>query len=64
VKRVQFVTGTRPRWLPIGYLVVTVGVFVPGGVTLNIVQAVQTLSLAVVAFYALRAAGRSADVTR
>lgn len=43
---------------------VTVGVFVPGGVTLNIVQAVQTLSLAVVAFYALRAAGRSADVTR
>jgi hypothetical protein len=53
-----------PRWLPIGYLVLTVGVFVLGGVTLNIVQAVQTLSLAVVAFHTLRAAGRAADVIR
>jgi hypothetical protein len=44
-----------PRWLPIGYLVLTVAVFVLGGVALNIVQAVQMLSLVVVAFYALRA---------
>jgi hypothetical protein len=43
-----------PRWLPIGYLVLTVGVFALGGVLLNVVQAVQTLSLVVVAFYALR----------
>jgi hypothetical protein len=44
-----------PRWLPIGYLVLTIGVFALGGVALNIVQAVQMLSLVVVAFYALRA---------
>jgi hypothetical protein len=53
-----------PRWLPIGYLVLTVGVFVLSGVALNIVQAVQTLSLAVVAFHTVRAAGRPADITR
>jgi hypothetical protein len=44
-----------PRWLPIGYLVLTVGVFVFSGVALNIVQAVQTLSLVVVAYFAWRA---------
>jgi hypothetical protein len=45
-----------PRWLPIGYLVLTVGVFALSGVALNIVQAVQTLSLVVVAYFAWRAA--------
>jgi hypothetical protein len=53
-----------PRWLPIGYLVLTVGVFALGGVVLNVVQAVQTLSLVVVAFATLRAASRPADPTR
>lgn len=53
-----------PRWLPIGYLVLTVAVFALNGVALNIVQAVQTLSLLVVAFYAARAAGRPAPLTR
>jgi hypothetical protein len=51
-----------PRWLPIAYLVLTVGVFALGGVLLNVVQAVQTLSLIAVAFYAARAAGRPAPV--
>jgi hypothetical protein len=45
-----------PRWLPIGYAVLTVGVFALGGVALNVVQAAQTLSLLAVAFYAVRAA--------
>lgn len=53
-----------PRWLPIGYLVLTVGLFALGGVALNIVQAIQTLSLVVIAFYALRAAGRPAQLHR
>jgi hypothetical protein len=52
-----------PRWLPIGYVVLTVGVFALGGVALNIVEAIQTLSLVVVAFYALRAAGQPSQVT-
>jgi len=51
-----------PRWLPIGYLVLTVGVFVLSGVALNIVQAVQTLSLVAVAFFAWRAAARPANL--
>jgi hypothetical protein len=45
-----------PRWLPVAYLVLTVGVFAVDGVVLNIVQAVQTLLLLPVAFYAVRAA--------
>jgi len=45
---------SAPRWLPVAYLVLTVGVFALGGVLLNVVQAVQTLLLVVVAFYALR----------
>jgi hypothetical protein len=44
-----------PRWLPVAYLVLTVGVFGLGGVVLNVVQAVQMLSLTVVAYYAWRA---------
>jgi hypothetical protein len=52
-----------PRWLPIGYLVLTVGVFALSGVALNIVQAAQTLSLVVVGYFAWRAAARPADVT-
>jgi hypothetical protein len=51
-----------PRWLPIAYLVLTVGVFALSGVALNIVQAAQTLSLVVVAFYAWRVAARPADL--
>jgi hypothetical protein len=43
-----------PRWLPVAYLVLTVGVFAAGGVVLNVVQAVQTLLLLPVAFYAAR----------
>jgi hypothetical protein len=43
-----------PRWLPIGFLVLTVGLFAVDGVVLNVVQAVQTLLLVPVAFYALR----------
>jgi hypothetical protein len=53
-----------PRWLPIGYAVLTVGLFVLDGAALNIVQAVQTLSLVTVAFYALRAASRPGEVGR
>lgn len=45
-----------PRWLPIAYLVLTIGTFALGGVALNVVEAVQMLSLAVVAYYALRTA--------
>jgi hypothetical protein len=45
-----------PRWLPIGYLVLTVGTFALGGVALNIVQAIQMLSLVVVAYYTVRTA--------
>lgn len=44
-----------PRWFPIGYTVLTIAGFVVGGVALNVVQAVQTLSLLVVAFYTTRA---------
>jgi hypothetical protein len=52
-----------PRWLPIGYVLLTAGVFALSGVALNLVQAVQTLSLLAVAFYAARAASRPAVVT-
>jgi hypothetical protein len=45
-----------PRWLPIAYLVLTVGIFALSGLLLNVVQAVQTLLLVPVAFYALRRA--------
>jgi len=45
-----------PRWLPVAFLVLTVGTFALGGVALNIVQAAQMLSLAVVAYYAARTA--------
>jgi hypothetical protein len=41
-----------PRPLPVTYLVLTVGIFVLDGVALNLVQAAQTLSLLVVAYYA------------
>lgn len=44
-----------PRWLPIAYLVLTVGVFTLAGLALNVVQAAQVLSLIVVAYYARRA---------
>jgi hypothetical protein len=53
-----------PRWLPIGYLVLTVGVFALGGVALNVVQAIQMATLIVVAFYARRAAGLTAQESR
>jgi hypothetical protein len=43
-----------PRWLPIAYLVLTIGLFVFDGVALNVIEAVQMLSLVVVAYYALR----------
>jgi hypothetical protein len=46
------------RWLPIAYLVLTVGLFAVDGVALNVVQAVQTLLLVPVAVYALRPASR------
>jgi hypothetical protein len=46
------------RWLPIGYLVLTVGLFALNGVALNVVQAVQTLLLVPVAVYAVRATNR------
>ncbi len=49
-----------PRWLPIGYLVLTAGLFTLSGVVLDAVQAIQTLSLLVVAFQVLRLRGRSA----
>ncbi|HEU5110088.1 MAG TPA: hypothetical protein VFT95_16220 [Micromonosporaceae bacterium] len=45
-----------PRWLPIGYLLLTVGLFALDGVALNIVQAAQTLLLVPIAVYAVRAA--------
>ena len=48
-----------PRWLPLGYLVLTVGLFVLRGDALSVLQAVQTLSLLAVAFFTLRAAGRN-----
>jgi hypothetical protein len=44
-----------PRWLPVAYLVLTLGVFALDGVALNVVQAVQTLLLVPVAAYASRA---------
>jgi hypothetical protein len=53
-----------PRWLPIGYLALTVGVFASDGVALNIIQAVQMLSLLVVAFYAYLGANRPMQVSR
>jgi hypothetical protein len=43
-----------PRWLPIAYLVLTIGVFATSGVVLNVVQAIQTLTLVVVAYFAYR----------
>jgi hypothetical protein len=53
-----------PRWLPIGYLVLTAGLFVLRGEALSVLQAVQALSLLAVAFFTLRAAGRPAGATR
>jgi len=44
-----------PRWVPIAYLVLTVGLFGLGGVAMNIDQALQTLTVLPVAYYALRA---------
>jgi hypothetical protein len=44
-----------PMWLPIAYVVLTVGVFVLDGTAINVVQAVQTLLLAVVSWFLLRA---------
>jgi len=43
-----------PRWLPIAYLVLTVGVFATDGVLLNVIQAAQTLLVIPVAYYAYR----------
>jgi hypothetical protein len=45
-----------PRWLPVAYLVLTVGTFALGGVVLNVVQAAQMVSLMIVAYYAARTA--------
>jgi hypothetical protein len=45
-----------PRWLPVAYLVLTIGVFALDGVALNVVQAAQTLLLVPVAVFALRKA--------
>jgi hypothetical protein len=45
-----------PRWLPIAYLALTVGLFVLGGVAMNVVQAAQTLLLVPVAVHAMRRA--------
>jgi hypothetical protein len=47
-------TRSVPRWLPIAYLVLTVALFAVDGIVLNVVQAVQTLSLLVVAYAVLR----------
>jgi hypothetical protein len=52
-----------PRWLPVAYLVLTIGVFLSFGVVANIVQAAQTLSLVVVAYSLVRSAGRRPEVT-
>jgi hypothetical protein len=49
-----------PRWLPIGYLALTVGLFAFRGDALSILQAIQTLSLLLVAFFTVRAARRPA----
>lgn len=43
-----------PRWLPIGYAVLTAGTFALDGVALNVVQAAQMLSLLIVAHRAIR----------
>jgi hypothetical protein len=45
-----------PRWLPIAYLVLTIGVFATDGVVLNVIQAAQTLLVIPVAYYAYRTA--------
>ena len=47
-----------PRWLPVGYLVLTVATFATDGVVLNVVEAVQALAWIVVALCSLRAANR------
>ncbi|GIJ73436.1 hypothetical protein [Virgisporangium ochraceum] len=44
-----------PRWLPVAFLVLTVGVFALGGVALDVVQAAQMLVLAAPAWYLLKA---------
>jgi hypothetical protein len=44
-----------PVWLPVTYVVLTVGVFVLQGTVLNVVQAIQTLLLAAVAWFLVRA---------
>lgn len=51
-----------PRWLPVAYLVLTVGVFALDGVALNVVQAAQMSSVLAVAYYTVLAGGRSAAV--
>lgn len=43
-----------PRWLPIAYVVLTVGLFVAQGLVLNVVQAVQLLLPVVVAYALVR----------
>jgi hypothetical protein len=53
-----------PRWLPIAYLVLTVGLFILDGVALNIAQAIQTLSVVVIAYYAWRAARNPQPINR
>ena len=54
---------TVPRWLSLGYLVLTAGLFALRGDALSILQALQTLSLLTVAFFTLRAAGRPVRTT-
>jgi hypothetical protein len=48
-----------PRWLPVTFLALTVGLFALSGVALNVVEAAQFLILPVIAFYLVRAAGRT-----
>jgi hypothetical protein len=44
-----------PAWLPIAFAVLTVGVFALSGTVLNVVQAIQLLTLLPVAWYLMRA---------
>jgi hypothetical protein len=43
-----------PWWLPIVFVVLTVGVFTLDGVALNVVQAIQLLVPLVIAWYLVR----------
>jgi hypothetical protein len=50
-------SGSVPRWLPVAYGVLTLGVFALDGVVLNVVQAVQMLTLVVLAGFLMRTVG-------